>query len=154
MGKGVLNACKNIEEELREALIGEEVSEQRYLDQIMIDLDGTPNKSRLGANAILGTSLAIAKAAAEEYGMPLYNYLGGGNAHGLPVPMMNILNGGEHADNSVDITTSKAPSKRRATRPMSAMRVVLPPISSPTRKLSRRSSRPSKRRATVPVKMS
>ncbi|MEL6635464.1 MAG: phosphopyruvate hydratase [Bacteroidota bacterium] len=102
MGKGVLNACKNIEEELREALIGEEVSEQRYLDQIMIDLDGTPNKSRLGANAILGTSLAIAKAAAEEYGMPLYNYLGGVNAHVLPVPMMNILNGGSHADNSID----------------------------------------------------
>ncbi|MEO0775994.1 MAG: phosphopyruvate hydratase [Bacteroidota bacterium] len=102
MGKGVLNACKNIEEELREALIGEEVSEQRYLDQIMIDLDGTPNKSRLGANAILGTSLAIAKAAAEEYGMPLYNYLGGVNAYVLPVPMMNILNGGSHADNSID----------------------------------------------------
>ncbi len=102
LGKGVLNACKHIEEEIREAIIGEEISEQRYLDQIMIDLDGTENKSRLGANAILGTSLAIAKAAAEEYGMPLYNYLGGVNAHVLPVPMMNILNGGSHADNSID----------------------------------------------------
>jgi enolase len=102
LGKGVLKACKNVEEELREALIGEDVFDQIYLDQLMIDLDGTPNKSRLGANAMLGVSLAIAKAAAQESGIPLYRYLGGVNAHVLPVPMMNILNGGSHADNSID----------------------------------------------------
>lgn len=102
IGKGVLNACKNVEETIGQELLGVEVSDQRYIDQLMIDLDGTPNKSKLGANAILGTSLAVAKAAAEEFGMPLYNYLGGVNAHVLPVPMMNILNGGSHADNSID----------------------------------------------------
>ncbi|MCB0686159.1 MAG: phosphopyruvate hydratase [Saprospiraceae bacterium] len=102
MGKGVLNACRNIEDNLMEALIGEEVSDQVYLDKIMIELDGTENKSKLGANAILGVSLACAKAAAMEAGLPLYRYLGGVNAHVLPVPMMNILNGGSHADNSID----------------------------------------------------
>lgn len=102
LGKGVLNACKNIEENISQELLGVEVSEQRYIDNLMIDLDGTSNKSKLGANAILGVSLAVAKAAAEEFGMPLYNYLGGVNAHVLPVPMMNILNGGSHADNSID----------------------------------------------------
>lgn len=102
LGKGVLKACKNVEDQLREALIGEDVFEQIYLDQLMIDLDGTHNKANLGANAILGVSLAIAKAAALESGMPLYRYLGGVNAHVLPVPMMNILNGGSHADNSID----------------------------------------------------
>ena len=102
MGKGVLKACKHIEETIAPELLGVDISEQRYIDQLMIDLDGTPNKSNLGANAILGVSLAVAKAAAEEFGMPLYNYLGGVNAHVLPVPMMNILNGGSHADNSID----------------------------------------------------
>jgi enolase 1/2/3 len=102
MGKGVLNACKNIEEVIREELLGVDVSEQIYIDDIMIELDGTPNKSKLGANAILGVSLAVAKAAAEEFGQPLYRYIGGVNAHVLPVPMMNILNGGSHADNSID----------------------------------------------------
>ena len=102
MGKGVLNACKNIEEVIREELIGVETSEQIYIDDLMIQLDGTPNKSKLGANAILGVSLAVAKAAAEEFGQPLYRYIGGVNAHVLPVPMMNILNGGSHADNSID----------------------------------------------------
>lgn len=102
LGKGVLNACRNIEDTIMEALIGEEVSDQVYLDKIMIELDGTENKSKLGANAILGVSLACAKAAAAEAGLPLYRYLGGVNAHVLPVPMMNILNGGSHADNSID----------------------------------------------------
>lgn len=102
LGKGVLNACHNVEEAIMEALVGEEVSDQVYLDKIMIELDGTENKSKLGANAILGVSLACAKAAALEAGLPLYRYLGGVNAHVLPVPMMNILNGGSHADNSID----------------------------------------------------
>lgn len=102
LGKGVLNACKNIEETLGEALIGVNVFEQRYIDQLMIDLDGTKNKGKLGANAILGVSLAVAKAAAEASGQPLYRYLGGVNAHVLPVPLMNILNGGAHADNGID----------------------------------------------------
>lgn len=102
LGKGVLTACRNVEETIREALIGEDVFDQIYLDRIMIDLDGTPNKSNLGANAILGVSLAIAKAAAKETDQPLYRYIGGVNSHILPVPMMNILNGGSHADNSID----------------------------------------------------
>ena len=102
LGKGVLNACRHIEDTIREALIGEDISDQVYLDRIMIDLDGTENKSKLGANAILGVSLACAKAAALEANLPLYRYIGGVNAHVLPVPMMNILNGGSHADNSID----------------------------------------------------
>lgn len=102
LGKGVLNACKNVEEIIREELIGVEISDQIYIDDLMLQLDGTPNKSKLGANAILGVSLAVAKAAAEEFGQPLYRYIGGVNAHVLPVPMMNILNGGSHADNSID----------------------------------------------------
>ncbi len=102
LGRGVLNACNNVDDKIREALIGEDVFEQRYIDDIMNELDGTPNKSNLGANAILGVSLAVAKAAAEESGQSLYRYVGGVNAHVMPVPMMNILNGGSHADNSID----------------------------------------------------
>lgn len=102
LGKGVLNACNNIDDKIREALIGEDVYEQRYIDDIMNELDGTENKSNLGANAILGVSMAVAKAAAEESGQSLYRYIGGVNAHVMPVPMMNILNGGSHADNSID----------------------------------------------------
>lgn len=102
LGKGVLKAVENVNEPIARALIGVEVSDQRYLDDLMIELDGTNNKSKLGANAILGVSLAAAKAAANECGMPLYRYVGGANAHILPVPMMNILNGGSHADNSID----------------------------------------------------
>ena len=102
LGKGVLGACRNVEETIREALLGEDVFDQIYLDRLMIDLDGTPNKANLGANAILGVSLAIAKAAAKETDQPLYRYIGGVNAHILPVPMMNILNGGSHADNKID----------------------------------------------------
>lgn len=102
MGKGVLKACSNVEEVIREALIGEEVTDQKYIDETMLELDGTDNKAKLGANAILGVSLAVAKAAAAETDQPLYRYVGGVNAHILPVPMMNILNGGSHADNSID----------------------------------------------------
>ncbi|MCB0522433.1 MAG: phosphopyruvate hydratase [Lewinellaceae bacterium] len=102
LGKGVRNACDHVEEVIADQLIGEDVMDQRYIDQLMLDLDGTTNKSKLGANAILAVSLAVAKAAAEASGLPLYRYVGGANAHILPVPMMNILNGGSHADNSID----------------------------------------------------
>ena len=102
LGKGVRQAVKNVEKVLREELIGLEVADQIKIDRLMIERDGTRNKSTIGANAILGVSLAVAKAAAEEFGQPLYRYLGGVNAHVLPVPMMNILNGGAHADNGID----------------------------------------------------
>ena len=102
-GKGVENAVKNVNTEIAEALIGTNVLDQVAIDKMLIDLDGTPNKSRLGANAILGASLACAKAAAESLGTSLYNYIGGVNAKQLPVPMMNILNGGAHATNNVEI---------------------------------------------------
>jgi enolase len=98
MGKGVSQAVKNVNEALAQELIGASVFDQNKIDQTMIDLDGTPNKSKLGANAILGISLATAKAAANELGLPLYRYLGGVSAHTLPVPMMNIINGGSHSD--------------------------------------------------------
>jgi enolase len=101
-GKGVQAAVDHVNGDIRETLIGWEATEQRDIDAQMIDLDDTGNKSRLGANAMLGVSLAVAKAAAEESGLPLYRYVGGANAHVLPVPMMNVLNGGAHADNNVD----------------------------------------------------
>lgn len=102
VGKGVLKAVKNVNENIAEALLGFNVFEQNLIDQTMIALDGSSNKGNLGANAILGVSLAVAKAAAQEAGLPLFRYLGGVNANTLPVPMMNILNGGSHADNSID----------------------------------------------------
>ena len=102
-GKGVMQAVGNVEDEIAPELLGLEATDQRLIDQVMIDLDGTPNKSRLGANAILGVSLAVAKAAAISADLPLFRYLGGPNAHVLPVPMMNILNGGAHADTGVDV---------------------------------------------------
>src|SRR5690554_3612895 len=98
MGKGVLKAVENVNRNIAEALLGISVFEQELIDKTMIDLDGTPNKSKLGANAILGVSLACAKAAANELGMPLYRYVGGVSAKTLPVPMMNIINGGSHSD--------------------------------------------------------
>jgi enolase len=101
-GKGVLKAVENVNGEIADAIAGMDASEQRALDQKMIELDGTENKSRLGANAILAVSMAAARAAAAELKIPLYRYLGGVNACVLPVPMMNILNGGAHADNNVD----------------------------------------------------
>ena len=101
-GKGVIQAVIAIEDEIMPAVIGFDATDQRFIDDTMIALDGTPNKSRLGANSILGVSMAVAKAAAQSAGLPLYRYLGGPNAHMLPVPMMNIINGGAHADSDVD----------------------------------------------------
>lgn len=103
LGKGVLKAVHNVNSEIKEALVGMNALDQVAIDHAMIALDGTPNKGRLGANAILGVSLAVAKAAAEASGQPLYKYLGGVNAKELPLPMMNILNGGSHADSAVDV---------------------------------------------------
>ncbi|HHV20593.1 MAG TPA: phosphopyruvate hydratase [Propionibacterium sp.] len=102
-GKGVQNAVENVMEQIGPEVLGFDASEQRLIDNAMLELDGTPNKGKLGANAILGVSLAVAHAAAESAGLPLYRYVGGPNAHVLPVPMMNILNGGSHADSNVDI---------------------------------------------------
>ncbi len=102
-GKGVLNAVGNVHEAISDAIIGLDATDQTTLDELMIALDGTPNKAKLGANALLGVSLAIAKAAANAHNQPLYRYLGGVSARTLPVPMMNILNGGKHADNSTDM---------------------------------------------------
>ena len=102
MGKGVLKACESVNREIFDAIGGMDAEEQVQIDETMIDLDGTHNKARLGANAILGVSLAVAKAAAEATAMPLYRYVGGTSARVLPVPMMNIVNGGAHADNPVD----------------------------------------------------
>jgi enolase len=101
-GKGVLNAVENVNDKIAEAIIGFDATDQVGIDRLMIELDATPTKANLGANAILGVSLAVARAAAEALEMPLYRYLGGANAKVLPVPMMNILNGGKHADNNVD----------------------------------------------------
>jgi enolase len=103
LGKGVQQAVANVNGEIRDLLIGEDALDQRVLDTAMNDADGTSNKSRLGANAILGASMALAKAAADELEQPLYAYLGGPNAHVLPVPMMNVVNGGAHADNTIDL---------------------------------------------------
>ena len=121
MGKGVLKAIENVNTLISEELVGYSVFEQNLIDKIMIDLDGTENKSKLGANAILGVSLAVAKAAAQESGQSLFRYVGGVNANTLPVPMMNILNGGSHADNSIDfqefmIMPMNAPSFSQALR--------------------------------------
>src|SRR5208282_4859773 len=102
-GKGVTRAVQGVIDEIQPELLGHEADDQRLVDQALIDLDRTPDKSRLGANAIVGVSMAVARAAAESSGLPLFRYLGGPNAHVLPVPMMNILNGGAHADNNVDI---------------------------------------------------
>ncbi len=103
LGKGVLKAVENVNTEITEAIIGLDAEEQSFIDKTLIDLDGTENKDRLGANAILGVSMACARAAAEESGLPLYRYLGGSGGMQLPTPMMNIINGGAHAENSVDI---------------------------------------------------
>jgi enolase len=121
LGKGVQNAVNAVNDEIAEVLIGIDAEDQREVDMTMIALDGTENKSRIGANAILGTSLAVAKAAANARGLPLYSYVGGVSAHVLPVPMMNIINGGEHADNPIDfqefmIMPIGAPSLTEAVR--------------------------------------
>ena len=121
LGKGVLKAVRAVNTEISDALLGRDGEDQRDIDTVMIELDGTENKARLGANAILGTSLAVAKAAANARGLPLYSYIGGVSAHVLPVPMMNIINGGEHADNPIDfqefmIMPVGAPSLAEAVR--------------------------------------
>ena len=121
LGKGVLQAVKNVNEVIAPELIGYDVFAQREIDQAMIDLDGTDNKGKLGANAILGVSLAVAKCAADSLGMPLYRYIGGANAHIIPTPMMNIINGGAHADNNIDfqefmIMPVSAPTFKEAIR--------------------------------------
>ena len=103
LGKGVLQAVDNVNSVIAETLKDFDIQEQRLIDNILIELDGTPNKGKLGANAILGVSMAVARAAANELGLPFYRYIGGVNAHTLPVPMMNILNGGQHADNPIDV---------------------------------------------------
>ena len=120
-GKGVLQACENINTEIAEAIIGLDANEQAFIDRTLIDLDGTENKSRLGANATLAVSMAVAKAAAEESGLPLYRYFGGSGGMEMPVPMMNVINGGAHADNNLDIQEFMiipvgAPSFREAIR--------------------------------------
>jgi enolase len=120
-GKGVLKACEHINTEISEAIMGLDANEQAFLDRTLIDLDGTESKSRLGANAMLAVSMAVAKAAAEEAGLPLYRYLGGSGAMQMPVPMMNVINGGAHADNNLDmqefmIIPIGAPSFREALR--------------------------------------
>ena len=103
LGKGVLQAVENVNTEISEALVGLDAEEQAFIDKTLIELDGTENKSRLGANAMLAVSMAVAKAAAEEAGLPLYRYFGGSGGMALPVPMMNVINGGAHANNSLDI---------------------------------------------------
>ena len=103
LGKGVVQAVENVNTEISEAIIGLDAEEQAFVDKALIDLDGTDNKSRLGANAMLAVSMAVAKAAAEEAGLPLYRYFGGSGPMSLPVPMMNVINGGAHANNNLDI---------------------------------------------------
>ena len=120
-GKGVLKACENINTEISEAVMGLDANEQAFLDRTLIDLDGTDNKARLGANAMLAVSMAVAKAAAEESGLPLYRYFGGTSAMTMPVPMMNVINGGAHANNNLDlqefmIVPVGAPTFREAVR--------------------------------------
>ena len=171
-GKGVLDAIASVNGEIAEALVGYDATEQVAIDQSMIELDGTDNKGRLGANAILGVSLATAKAAADFTSQPLYRYVGGTSAHVLPVPMMNIINGGEHADNPIDIQefmimpisaptladavrmgsevfhTLKKSSPPRDCPPGSATKAGSPPTSRRPAKRSISSCGRSKRRAT------
>ena len=177
LGKGVAQAVSHVNVEIAGAVEGLEALDQRGLDSALIDLDGTPNKGRLGANALLGVSLAVAHAAADEVGLPLWRYVGGTAAHVLPVPMMNVLNGGVHADNNVDlqefmivpvgaasfaeglrggrrpITGSRPCCTRAGCPPPSATKAGSRPTSPPTRKRSRSSSKPSTppagRRATT-----
>ena len=102
LGKGVRKAISNINDVIADALLGYPATEQRLIDQRLLELDGTPNKAKLGANALLGVSIAVARAAADHLDLPLWRYLGGPNAHIMPVPLMNIINGGAHADNNID----------------------------------------------------
>jgi enolase len=128
LGKGVVQAVENVNTEISEAIIGLDAEEQAFVDKALIDLDGTDNKSRLGANAMLAVSMAVAKAAAEEAGLPLYRYFGGSGPMSMPVPMMNVINGGAHANNNLDIQEfmilpvgAPASAKRCAAAPRSSM---------------------------------
>ena len=152
-GKGVLKAVEHVNGEIAEALLGVEASDQPYIDRTMIELDGTDNKSRLGANAILAVSMAVARAAAEEACLPLYRYFGGMGAVQMPVPMMNVINGGAHANNNLDlqefmIIPLGAPSFKEACPPLWAMKAVLLPSAKATRKQSNSSLKPFVPRAT------
>ena len=162
-GKGVLTAVANVSGEIADALMGLEASDQAYIDRTMIALDGTENKGRLGANAILAVSMAVARAAAEEAGMPLYRYFGGMGALQMPVPMMNVINGGAHANNNLDlqefmiipvvkpfatVPRRSMPSRRSSTpaacpRP-SVTRAASPPSAKAMKKPSSSSSKPSR----------
>ena len=177
-GKGVLGAVQALDTEIQDALQGMDPFQQAELDDLLLDLDGTENKGRLGANAMLGASMAIADAAAKACGQPLYRYLGGASARMLPVPMMNILNGGAHADNNVDIQEFMilpvgAPSFREcirwgaevyhalkgvlkgaSSRPASATKAASPPTWAATRRPSASSRKPSPRPATSPGRTS
>ena len=131
LGKGVLKAVDAVNNEISDAILGLDAEDQREIDHVMIELDGTENKARLGANAILGTSLAVAKAAANARGLPLYSYIGGVSAHLLPVPMMNIINGGEHADNPIDSMTKSSAARvlaRSGAKPPSSPTAVARPF--------------------------
>ena len=168
----MLEAVGHVNDELADLLLGLDALDQRDIDRQLIDADGTDNKARLGANAILGVSLAVAKAAADELELPLYRYVGGANAHVLPVPMMNVINGGAHADNNVDVqefmilpvgaasfaealrwgaetyhALKKLLSDDGACRPWSATRAGSPPTWPPTRRPSSPPARPSRPRA-------
>jgi enolase len=136
-GKGVSRAVANVNGEIADAIKGRDATDQEGLDRALIDLDGTANKSRLGANAILGVSLAAAHAAAAEEGLALWRYLGGEAAHVLPVPMMNVLNGGVHADNSVDFQEFMIVPCGAASAAGWATRAASPPTSAPTRRRCR-----------------
>ncbi len=176
-GKGVLQAVRNVNEVIAPALLGFESSRQVLIDSTMLALDDTANKEKLSANAILGVSMAVAKASAMEMEMPLYNYLGGVNAKVLPVPMMNILNGGAHADNNVDIQefmilpagaesfaealrmgaetfhALKAVLKKKDYRPPAVTRAVSPPTCAPTKRPWKPSSKGLSRPATRPARI-
>ncbi len=162
-GKGVQKAASHVNDVIGPEIIDLDAIDQAYIDQLMIELDGTPNKSRLGANAILGVSLAVARAAAEAMNLPLYQHIGGVFARTLPVPMMNVINGGAHADNNVDLQEFMlvpvgAPNFSEALRMGSetfhAMRKYLRPTCAPTRRPSRCSSKASRARATRRAKTS
>src|SRR5213596_485527 len=145
-GKGVLKAVENVNTEISEAIVGLDASEQAFIDKTLIELDGSENKSRLGANAILAVSMATARAAAEESGLPLYRYFGGSGAMRMPVPMMNVINGGAHANNNLDLQefmivpvgfqSFRSAAPRRACPPRSATRAASRPGCRRTRRRS------------------
>ena len=161
-GKGVTRAVAHVDGEIADALVGLDASDQRAIDRTLVSLDGTPTKARLGANAILGVSLAVAKAAAVDAGVPLYRWVGGTNAHVLPVPLMNVVNGGAHAQNSLDFQEfmlvpggRRRHSRRRfgsAPRRTTSSSGSSPSAVSPPRSATRAASRPTSARRTTPAR--